>query len=218
MSARVAIGLALVLCGAASAGEEDAARRERIEKLRARLIEVQAEERKLGGTAPEPAPSSGRSPGELQFERARRTSPPAEVPAAQAEPPPAPAPAREPEPAPPAPEATSEAVLPAVPARVPVQLADAQLAAGDAAAALESYRRSAEEAEAAGEPAAAARARYGMARALERLERTDEAVKAYLAVEGLAAAGPWAKAARFARGWIAWRQRLDQLAPGRAAR
>lgn len=191
------------------------------------------------GPAVAPAPGAG-ADGELLFERARlaalraraeeghpadgeATHEPAHEPGREA----APAHDEAPSPHPEAPasahdeaHAPSPAEAPAsphTPARraPPVQLAEGLLAAGDAAGALEAFRAAADEAEAHGDAAGAVRARYGAARALERLGRLDEALPAYAAVEGAPEAGPWAAAARFARGFIAWRRRLGEVAAPR---
>lgn len=217
----------------------------RMAEIRARLNGLAAEEARLESRLPTgptgTAPVSSLSGGELAFERARLAAARArrEAGPAAAPPPAAPIPApveevaeaSEPAPAeppaedgfhedgdahepPPPPEEPTEAH--AGPVRTPIQLADAQLATGDATAALASYKAAAEDCEIAGDPAGTARARYGVGRTLERLGRTDEALKAYLAVEDLPQPGPWARAAKFARGWISWRQRLEEIQPGRS--
>ena len=98
------------------------------------------------------------------------------------------------------------------------RLADALFAAGDLPGALEAFRSALAAAELAGEPEAMARARHGMGRCLELLGREDEALTAYTAVEAVQGGGPWVSAARFARGFIAWRRSLGPTASPKASR
>lgn len=199
-----------------------AERERRLAELVLRLSSDPAAATSTTPAAPAPPASSD---GELAFERARLAALRARAADAAPDLAPAPEEARAPHPEAPA-SASAGAHAPAnaeglasppTPARraPPVQLAEALLGAGDAAAALEAFRAAADEAEAHGDAACAVRARYGVARALERLGRLDEALPAYAAVEGAPEAGPWAAAARFARGFIAWRRRLGEVAAPR---
>ncbi|MBL4850115.1 MAG: tetratricopeptide repeat protein [Planctomycetes bacterium] len=56
-----------------------------------------------------------------------------------------------------------------------------------------------------------ARARFGLARSLERLGRVGGALTAYESVAELPDAEPWASAAAFGQRFIAWKRRLDQV-------
>ncbi|MCA8922121.1 MAG: tetratricopeptide repeat protein [Planctomycetes bacterium] len=113
------------------------------------------------------------------------------------------------------PSTVAQASLPPLPAEHtdPQRLGDAYLFAGQAVAALDAYERAAERAEAHGTPLEIARARYGVARALEELQQFDAAIEAYAAVEKLPDAGLWTQAATFARTFIRWRRQVADSSP-----
>lgn len=216
----------------------DRARLDALGEQERRLMEVQDRIRRgepvaAADTAPTSTTSVGVPPGETEiaFERARLDAVRARVQSLKAgRVGRAPAPSRDPTPsaapaevvAPPAPPAApANGVAPVcstaappkpAPAAVvvtdPLRLADAFSATGDSAKALEAYGAAATLAERQTNAEALARARYGIARSLERLGRTDEALAAYASVASLPEGGSWAKAAAFGRRFLEWRRKV----------
>jgi len=133
------------------------------------------------------------------------------TPAPPAAPPaPAPAPAsaapvttRAPAPAPAQPKA-----LALRPQSDPLDLGDAYYDAGAFREALAQYGAAATQ---AGIPSRRlARARFGLARALERLGRVDGALSAYESVSALPDSEPWTSAADFGHRFLTWKHRLNK--------
>ena len=175
--------------------------RARLEAVRDRLRRL--ERAAPAAPAPEPAPEP--TPEATPVKVAPRyVAPPAKLaPKSESKPAPRPAPAPEPE--------TEFVADPDLPAD-PMRLGDALLAQGDYEQALEAYGVASSQAEERGQLGQVARARYGAARALERMGQADDAIKAYAAVQELPEAGEWAKAAAFARKFIDWQRRVHTSA------
>jgi tetratricopeptide (TPR) repeat protein len=237
----------LAAAGVALAGEPGAAEqtrkrlhalddeRDRIEKLLAGLD--------LGAVAstvaPEAAPLGPQAPGaaflplpnadQIEFERARVESLRLKVARAREARASRPAPASAPASPPAAPssratharlEAASAiaAVASAAPAAVdPLRVAETLAATGDHEGAARAFSDAAAAAERCGDRHAYARARYGEARSLERIGRSDDALALYKAVASLTDGGEWGRAAQFAWRFVEWRRRLDASAHPRAA-
>ena len=90
----------------------------------------------------------------------------------------------------------------------PLDLGDAYYDAGAFREALAQYGAAATQ---AGIPSRRlARARFGLARALERLGRVDGALSAYESVSALPDSEPWTSAADFGHRFLSWKHRLNK--------
>lgn len=108
---------------------------------------------------------------------------------------------------PPAPKSTPKA-LALRPLSDPLDLGDAYYDAGTFQEALAQYGVAAT-ADGISGPRLA-RARFGLARTLERLGRVEGALSAYESVSALPGAEPWTSAAEFGHRFLSWKHRLNK--------
>ena len=201
--------------------DEIAFERARVEALRARVkVLREALEERAQARAASVAPETSAAP----HHQARAPQPsPAPPPAHHAPEPkhaPAPQPRHEPnEPktkhAPAAEDVVPEPThAPDAPARSPadeLMLARALVRSGKLEQALAAFSSASSAAEKARQDELFAAARYGQARVLERLGRTEEAIGAYQVVEQLKTGGSWRKLAGFGLRFARWRLKVSNL-------
>lgn len=144
--------------------------------------------------------------------RAAKRATPAPVESAAPASAPAPAPSVAPvttqAPSPPPAARPAPKALALSPSSDPLDLGDACYDAGAFREALAQYAAASNQAGISGRRLA--RARFGLARALERLGRVDGALAAYESVSALPDAEPWTSAADFGHRFLSWKHRLNK--------